>query len=74
MYFRFGSFFKSPKFSCNIVYPFSIFVVSLVAIFLSQIVRFLLHPVVGMFSCHSLPIVDRIFSRCFGKSCFVCIV
>ena len=27
-----------------------------------------------MFSCHSLPIVDRIFFRYFGKSCFVCIV
>ena len=46
----------------------------LVAIFLSKIVWFLLHPVVGMFSCHSLPIFDRIFFRCFGKSCFVCIV
>ena len=29
--------------------------------------------VVDMFSCHSLPIVDRIFFRCFGKPCFVCI-
>ena len=29
---------------------------------------------VGMFSRHSFPIVDRIFFRCFGKSCFVCIV
>ena len=28
----------------------------------------------GMFSCHSLPIVDRIFFHCFGISCFVCIV
>ena len=46
----------------------------LVAIFLSKIVRFLLHPVVGMFSCYSLPVVDRIFFRCFGKSCFVCSV
>ena len=26
-----------------------------------------------MFSCHSLPIVGRIFFRCFGMSCFVCI-
>ena len=33
-----------------------------------------LHPVVGMFSSHFLPIVDRIFFRCFGKFCFVCIV
>ena len=30
-------------------------------------------PVVGMFSCH-LPVVNRIFFRCFGVSCFVCIV
>ena len=30
--------------------------------------------VVGMFLCHGLPIVDRIFFRCFGMSCFVCIV
>ena len=27
MYFRFGSFFNSLLFSCNIVYPFSIFVI-----------------------------------------------
>ena len=47
---------------------------SLVAIFLSKINRFLLHPVFGMFLRHSLPIVDRIFFRCFGKSCFVCII
>ena len=39
-----------------------------------QIVRFLWHLVVGMFLCHSLPIVDRIFFRCFGISCFACIV
>ena len=45
-----------------------------VAIFLSKIVRFLLHPVVGMFSCYPLPIVDRIVFHCFGKSCFVRIV
>ena len=45
-----------------------------VAIFLSQIVGFLLHPFVGMFSCHLLPSVDKIFFRCFGISCFVCIV
>ena len=30
--------------------------------------------VVGMFFCHALPVVDRIFFRCFGMSCFVCIV
>ena len=42
-----------------------------VAIFSSKIVRFLWHLVVGMFSCHSLPIVDSIFFRCFEKSCLL---
>ena len=37
-----------------------------------QSVRFLLYPVVGMFSCYSLPIADRFFFGCFGMSCFVC--
>ena len=46
----------------------------LVAIFLSKIVRFLWHRVVGMFLCYTLLVVDRIFFRCFGMSCFVCIV
>ena len=46
----------------------------LVAIFYSKIVRFLLHPVVGMFSRHLLPIVGRIFFCCFEMSSFVCIV
>ena len=45
-----------------------------VAIFLSKIVGSLLHPVVVIFYCHLLPIVDRIFFHCFGMSCFVCIV
>ena len=45
-----------------------------VAIFSSKIVRFLWRLVVGMFLCHALPIVNRIFFRCFGMSCFVCIV
>ena len=44
------------------------------AIFSSKIVQFLLHPIVGMFSCHFLPVVDRIFFRCFGKTCFACII
>ena len=44
------------------------------AIFSSQIVQFLWRLVVGMFLCHALPIVDEIFFRCFGMSCFVCIV
>ena len=46
----------------------------LVTIFLSRNVQFLWRPVVGMFLCHALPIVDRIFFRCFGMSCCVCIV
>ena len=45
-----------------------------VAIFSSKIVRFLWRPIVGMFLCHALPIVDRIFFRCFRMSCLVCIV
>ena len=44
------------------------------AIFSSKIVRFLWRLVVGMFLYHTLPIVDKIFFRCFGISCFVCIV
>ena len=32
------------------------------------------HPVFGMFLCYLLPVVDRIFFRSFGMSCFVCIV
>ena len=28
----------------------------------------------GMFLCHALPIIDRIFFRCFWMSCSVCIV
>ena len=45
----------------------------MVAIFSSKIVRFLWHPVVDMFLCHALPVVDRIFFRFFGMFCFVCI-
>ena len=43
------------------------------AIFQSKIFLFLLHLVVGMFLYH-LPVVDRIFFRCFEMSSFVCIV
>ena len=74
MYFCFWAFFEPFLFSCHIVYPFSLFVMSLVAIFLFKIIRFLLHLVVGMFSCHLLPVVDRIFLSRFGMSCFVCII
>ena len=42
-----------------------------VATFLSKIIRFLLHSIVGIFSCHLLPLVGRIFSRYFQISCFV---
>ena len=48
--------------------------VLLFAIFYSQIVRFLLHPVVRMFSYHLPQFVGRISFRCFGMFCFVCIV
>ena len=57
---------------CLFIQPFR-FTFS-VAICSSRIVRFLWRLVVGMFLCHALPIVDRIFFRCFGMSCFVCIV
>ena len=46
----------------------------LVAIFPSKIVRFLLYPFVGIFLCHLLPVVDRIFFWCFVMSCFVGVV
>ena len=46
----------------------------LVAIFYPKIVQLLLHPVVGMFSCHLPQHVGRIFLRCFGMFCFVSIV
>ena len=53
---------------------FSLFFFFFLVAILSKIVRFLLHLVVDMFSCHLLPVVDKIFFRCFGMSCFVCIV
>ena len=66
---------SSPSSSLVILFILSAFsMFFFVDLFLSKIIRFLLHPVVGMFPCHSLPIVDRIFFRCFGKPCFVCIV
>ena len=34
------------------------------------LVQNLLRPVVSMFSCHLLPVVDRIFFRWLGMSCF----
>ena len=46
----------------------------LVAIFPSKNVLSLWRPVVGMILFHALPVVGRIFFRCFGMSCFVCIV
>ena len=48
--------------------------VLLVSIFNSKIVQVLLHLVVGMFLCHIPQLVARFFVRCFGISCFVCIV
>ena len=68
-----------PSSRPSILYSYSLSVrlfryVFLVAIFFFKIARFLLHPVVGMFSCHLLPVVGRIFFRCFGMSSFVCFV
>ena len=48
--------------------------VHLVAIFYFRIVPFPLHSVVGICSCHLPQILGRIFIRCFGMICFVCIV
>ena len=48
--------------------------VLLVAIFYSDIVWFLLHPVVRMFWCNLPQLVDRISFRCFGVSRFVCFI
>ena len=57
---------------CLYIHPFRY--VLLAAIFLSKIVRFLWHTVVGMFSCYPLPTTKRIFFRCFGMFCFVFII
>ena len=75
----FVTFFVSFSFSCHVPYPFTLFLFVfffffLVAIFRSKIFRFLLNPVADMFSCHLLSVVDRIFFRCFGMSCFVCVI
>ena len=59
---------------CHIVYPFGFFYVFLVAIFYSKTFRFLLHSVVGMFSCHLPALLGRISFCCFGMSHFFCIV
>ena len=66
---------SSPSSSLVILFIHSSFSLCfLVAIFSSKIVRCLWHLVVRVFSCHLLSVVDRIFFRCFGMSCFVCIV
>ena len=75
MYFRFWAFFESllVLLSYNLsIQPFrcGFFIV----IFQSKIVWVHLHPVFGMFLCHLLQVVDKIFFRCFGMSCFICIV
>ena len=48
--------------------------VFLVSIFNSKIIQLLLHRVADMFSCHLPQLVGRILFRCFGMSCFICIV
>ena len=54
-----------PLSCCLSSRPFRFVLFIFFAIFQSKIVRFLLHTVVGMISCHLLPVVDRIFLRCF---------
>ena len=46
---------------------------SLLPYFTPELFSFSVHPVVGMCSCHLLQLVGRIFFRCFGMFCFVCI-
>ena len=41
---------------------------------LFKIFRFLLYPVLSIFSQHLLPVVRRIFFGCFGMTYFVCII
>ena len=66
---------SSPSSSLVILFIHSAFSLwFLVAIFSSKNFRSLWRPVVGMFLHHALPVVGRIFFRCFGMSCFVCIV
>ena len=88
--FQFGIFFSISLSSSMFISPFGpsshssflviLFINStfslcfLVALFSSKNVRFLRRPVVGMFLCHVLSVVGRIFFRCFGMSCFVYIV
>ena len=75
VFFRFRIFFEPLSLFCHIVNPFGFFVMFFGCLILVQNRSvFFLHPVVGMFSCHLLPVVDRIFFSCFGMSCFVCIV
>ena len=61
----------SPSSSLVILFIYSAFFVIFFGCHIFfKIIRFLLHPVVGMFSYHLLPIVDRIFFHCFRMSCF----
>ena len=67
VYFRFRAFFGVLLVLlsyCLSIQPFCY--VSLIAIFLYKIVRFL-SDLVGIFSCHLLPVVDKICFRCFGN-------
>ena len=74
MYVRCRTFLGYFYFSCDSVYPFGFSVMFFwLPYFFSKIVRFLLHPIVSMFSCHLLPVVGRIFFHCFAMFCFVSI-
>ena len=70
------TFWPSSTPSSSLVILFILSAISLcflVPIFYPKIVGFLLHPVVGMFYCNLLLIVDIIFFHCFGMSYFVSI-
>ena len=58
---------------CLYIRPFRCVFFFYFVIFQYKFVRFLLHPVAGMFSCRFLP-DDRIFFRCFEMPYFFCIV
>ena len=65
---------SSPSKSIDMLFIHSAFSLCFLGCHILVKSRFLLHPVVGMFSYHLLPVVDRIFFRCFGMSYFICIV
>ena len=73
VYFRLTLFFQSYLFF-HVVYPFGFSVFLFVPIFCSKLFYFPCHLVVSITSCILHLLTFRIFSRCFGKSCFVYII